>query len=105
MRKLLLLAVVALLITSVGCVMVPGSPVTGGLFTQVKGVGTVVDNSVQPAKQGTAQASGIIVFATGDASVSTAMKNGGITKVHHVDEDYFSVLGFYSTAKTTVYGE
>jgi hypothetical protein len=83
-----------------------GSPVYGGLVTSgVKGPVSGVDNSVKPAKTGTSMASGIVFFASGDASISAAMANGGITKVHHVDSETFSVMGVYATYKTVVHGE
>ena len=36
------------------------------------------------SKVGRAEAWGILVFATGDASISAAAKNGGINRIHHV---------------------
>ena len=45
------------------------------------------------------------MVATGDASIEAAMKNGGITKVHHVDWQAKNILGIYGEFKTTVYGE
>jgi len=33
------------------------------------------------------------------------MKNGGITRVHHVDHETTSWFGVYSTYTTIVYGE
>ena len=60
---------------------------------------------VKPSKVGTAEARGIVLYATGDCSLGTAMKNGGITKVHHVDYEVFTILGLYSKTKTIVYGE
>lgn len=107
MKKLLLLAVAAGFAVSVsGCAVPYGAPAYGGLVTaNVKGPVAMGDSSVKPAKTGVATASGIIFFATGDCSIEAAMKNGGITKVHHVDSETFSILGLYATYKTVVYGE
>ena len=44
------------------------------------------------------------VWATATPLVA-AMKEGNITKVHHVDSETFSVLGVYARYKTIVYGE
>ena len=89
-----------------GCVTPQTAPVFGGLVTdQVKGPVAGVDNSVNPTKKGTAQAKAIVCFATGDASITAAMKNGNITKVHHVDSEVFSVLGVYARYTRVVYGE
>jgi len=50
------------------------------------------------SKVGRAEAWGILVFATGDASISAAAKNGGINRIHHI-------LGIYAKYTTIVYGE
>jgi hypothetical protein len=51
------------------------------------------------------QAEGILVVAYGDASISAAMKEGNLTRVHHVDKETFNVLGVYGRSRTIVYGE
>jgi len=44
--------------------------------------------------------------AVGDCSVQAAMKNGGISKVHHVDSEITSYFfGIYSRFTTVVYGD
>ena len=89
-----------------GCAIPYTAAAYGGLVTdQVKGPVAGVDNSVNPTKQGVAEAKSIVLFATGDASIASAMKNGNITKVHHVDNEVFSVLGLYCRYTTVVYGE
>ena len=107
MKNLALLFVAALALTlTAGCVVPMTTPVYGGLVTMdVKGPVSVGDTSVQCAKEGHAEAQGIILFSQGDASISEAMKNGGITKIHHVDCKTFSVLGLYTKYETIVYGE
>jgi len=71
----------------------------------VKGPVCMGDPSVQALKKGVSEASAIVFFASGDASIDSAMKAGNITKVHHVDCETFSILGLYATYKTIVYGE
>jgi hypothetical protein len=46
----------------------------------------------------------ILVFG-GDASIKSAAKNGGITKISTVDMKQFNLLGIYSTYTTIVTGE
>ena len=104
MRTAAIVLVLVAAVTLTGCVMV-SSPVYGGLFTQTKGPVTRVDNSVGQTKVGKAEAQGIIIVGTGDASIKAAMENGDITKIHHVDHESFSVLGVYSRYTTIVYGE
>jgi hypothetical protein len=41
----------------------------------------------------------------GDASISAAAQNGGITRIHHVDHETMNILGIYAKYTTIVYGE
>ncbi len=46
------------------------------------------------------------VVTLGDCSIQTAMKDGGISKVHHVDTEITSVLaGIYGNLTIVVYGD
>lgn len=58
-------------------------------------------------KQGSATCTGFLwAFATGDCSLDTAMKNGRISKVHHVDAKTKVILyGAYSEGTVVVFGE
>lgn len=64
-----------------------------------------VDNSVIPAKHGEARSTGIVCFHTGDASISAAMRHGGINKIHHIDYSVKNILFLYNETITSVYGE
>jgi hypothetical protein len=108
MKKLIAamaLACVSVVLLS-GCAVV--SPISGGtqgmLFTQTDAA-VAVGSGSGADKVGTAESTAIICFATGDSSISKAMANGGITKIHHVDCKVFSVLGVYAKYTTVVYGE
>ena len=104
MKKLLVLA--ALAATASGCVMVGQTNASAPIMLNVTSPDmSFVDNSVKPAKKGTATASGIILFTEGDASLKAAMDNGGITKVHHVDYTVRSILGIVGSSTTVVWGE
>ncbi len=99
-----LLVVVA--VAATGCVVPFSAPNYGAFVTaNVGGPIAGVDNNVGMSKVGEAESTAIIFFAQGDCSIKAAMENGGITKVHHVDSESFSVLGLYSVTKTIVYGE
>lgn len=80
-------------------------PVTGFVFSDVKG--PVAATSAEKAtKVGTAECQSILGWiATGDASIDAAMRNGGITKIHHVDHHSWSILGILAKFTVTVYGE
>lgn len=45
------------------------------------------------------------LIATGDASISAAAKNAGITTIHHVDWEVENILGVIGTYRCVVYGE
>ena len=82
-----------------------GGARNGCLVTNVNAPITATSNA-NVSKTGAASCSSILgVIALGDASQQAAMKNGGITKIHHVDFNSFSILGIYAKFTTTVYGE
>lgn len=59
------------------------------------------------SKVGTAKATGFlyILFFDADASIQTAAKNGGITKISTVDIKFNNILGILTTYETIVTGE
>lgn len=96
-----------LVIYLTGCGAHAKSPLTGFLYSDVTvPVPSSIDNNVKPLKSGTAFAQSILGWvAIGDASIRTAARNGGITKIHHVEQHSQSVLGIVATYTVTVYGE
>ncbi len=102
MKKLLLVLGVSALFSS--CAMV-SSPVAAVLYTDVKFGQTVTDNSLGK-KVGTGEASSVLgIIATGDASIESAAKKAGISKISHVDVHVKNILGLYATYTVYVYGE
>ena len=102
MKKLFAFAFAVLMLSSCGVVK---SPLAGGLYTDVKD-GMAVTANAGSSKVGTAEAkSYLCLVATGDASIQTAAKSAGITRIHHVDYQSKSYLGIYSTYTIVVYGE
>ena len=59
------------------------------------------------SKVGTAKATGFlyILFFDADASIQTAAKNGGITKISTVDIKESNILGIVTNYETIVTGE
>jgi hypothetical protein len=104
MSKSLALAALAVLPLA-GCAIV-SSPVGNGLlFTQVKAP-VLANEGPRGTKTGTSKAMNALgLIAMGDASIETAAKQGGITKITHIDHDSFSVLFLFSSYTITVYGE
>ncbi len=78
----------------------------GTLYTELKLPVDATSNTGPATKVGTSECMSILTLvALGDASIETAKKNGGITKVHHVDWDVENILGIIGKYKVTVYGE
>jgi hypothetical protein len=82
----------------------------GALYTNVKTPMPTLEmqvNADNQAKVGTASATAYLwVVVVGDCSVASAMKDGGITKIHHVDTEINTILGgLYGKFTTVVYGE
>ena len=99
-----LLLVMFLAGSFMGCAMVV-APVTGGLYKDVKAPVTATSNTGS-SKVGTGECTSILgMLALGDCSIDAAMKNGNITKIHHVDYDAMSVFFIYAKYTTIVYGE
>lgn len=102
MKKLLagIFACAALL--SVGCAK---SPVVGGIYTDVKD-GLAVTGNAGSSKVGTAEVKGYVgLVALGDASIQTAAREAGITRIHHVDYQTKSYVGIYTIYTIIVYGD
>lgn len=99
------LAVLSLCFIAYGC-SVPRAPIAGALYTNVKD-GLIANPGPIPAspKTGEAMATGIFGITTGDSSIETAAKNGGITKIHYVDYSSWGIMGIYGTTTTRVVGE
>ena len=101
-RRLLVAVPCAAMLT--GCAAVAHGPVTAPVTLDMKGP-VSLGPAPGSAKIGRSEAWGILVYATGDASISAAMRNGGITRVHHVDQETTNILGLYAKYITVVYGE
>lgn len=80
--------------------------------TVTPGYGLLGSDAVVPgvSMQKTGETSGNFLFGilplmSADLSVSTAAKNGGITKIATVDSKTFTILGIYVKRTTIVTGE
>ena len=93
---------IALVIPLSGCIAV-ASPVIGTIYTDVKG--PIDAEGTIGSKQGKACAKSLLsLFATGDASISAAAANGGISKVSTVEHSSMNFLGLVGEFCTIVRG-
>ena len=103
-RKLFLLFFAALILS--GCAQnspVPGAIYTGTTFTSGDKVKL---DSETASKQGKSSCYSVFALvAFGDCSINSAMKEGGLTKIYHVDSSSMNVLYFFFKYDTIVYGE
>lgn len=80
-------------------------PVTGTMYANIKAPLTATASTDEPQRVGRASVRSILgIVASGDASIQTAARNGGITEIHHVDyesQNFFGVLAEYTVV---VYG-
>lgn len=102
MKKFFAMAFAAAALVSCAAVK---APVAGAIYTDVKD-GMAVTANAGSSKVGTATVTGYVgVIAIGDASIQTAAKSAGISRIHHVDYHSTSILGIVNTYTIYVYGE
>ncbi len=95
-------------LTMTGCLVAPVQPPVGAIYSNYSAPldYTAHDKPIANLKKGTSESTSILgLVATGDASVSTAAKNGGIAKIHHVDYSYQNIIGVYQKFTVEVWGE
>jgi hypothetical protein len=102
-KSLKVLLVSAGLLTIVGCTS-PSGPIFAAITLNERGPVAGFNSTASATKVGRARAEGIILIGTGDASITAAARNGGITRIHHVDSESMNILGIYSRYETIVYG-
>ena len=82
--------------------------VTGCLYTHIMTpLDRNVDKTVLGQKTGTATMHSVLwLFAWGDASSAAAAKQGGITTMNHMDQEFLNIVfGIYAESTTIVYGD
>ena len=90
----------------------PGGPTLRGVIysnvtSPVQDLALHIDPTAKPLKKGTATTRSFFgLFAWGDGGIEAAMKDGEITRIHHVDHNLTQGLsGLWMTDTTIVYGE
>jgi len=79
-------------------------PVGGMLYSDVKGPVTATSHPRGPLHGESCAASYLGLVALGDASISTAAKNGNINVISHIEHNSMSILGFYNRYCLEVWG-
>ena len=90
-----------------GCA--PLSPVQGIYYTGTKapqGDKVKISEDAQPKSMGESACHSVLfLVAWGDCSIKEAMRDGNITKIHHVDQFSMNILYIYFRYETNVWGE
>lgn len=110
MKKVLLLGILPIVCLTMMTGCLPGFYTVGTLYTSVKTPASAIayygPQATTNAKVSKVTATNILgLIATGDASLEAAMREAGIKKIHHVDQEVTSILGLWSTYTIIVYGE
>jgi hypothetical protein len=102
MKKMLFAVIIASVALLSGC---STSPVSGAINV-AKWDGHISNPGVPTTKTSRACAQSVLgIVAFGDASIETAKRSGGITKVATVDHETLNVFYFFGQYCTVVYGE
>ncbi|MDD2941534.1 MAG: TRL-like family protein [bacterium] len=101
MKKSLLIAPILLL--SACATPLPGVG-PGAIFTETTEA-VSANNNIPSTRRGEACATNILgIVSTGDSTVDTAKRQGGITRVSSIDRSFYSILGVYAKACTIISG-
>jgi len=95
---------------SAGCAgfyRAPVVPPEGFFYSNYKAPITTEFNDTQATgKKGTGHTQCILgLFSWGDASMRSAAESAGITRIEHVEYDFYNVLGIYSRFTIVVTGQ
>ncbi|MCO6441842.1 MAG: TRL-like protein family [Nitrococcus mobilis] len=102
MKKIITGSIIATSLVLGGCAT---SVPYGAFYTKLDLPVTATSNTGSAMKVGVASCKSILaIVATGDCSIETAKKNGGITEVHHVDWKAENTLGIIGNYQVVVYG-
>lgn len=106
MKRISAIALAALLsIGGAGCLCAPFQP-PSGMVAVTKAPLSTEGNWEVGSKKGEASSFSVLgLYASGDCSIATAARNGGLKKIGHVDYEYFNVIGIWQEATVIVYGE
>lgn len=107
MKKLTKMCVAAVAgIAVLGCTSCSTAMGGAGMLVSAVTVGQTATSNPVGTKVGTSEAYGVLgLVNAGNASIQKAARDGGITKISHVDVKTLGVLGIFTQYKTIVYGE
>ncbi len=88
-----------------GCLSAPFQP-PGGVVSVTTAPLSTEGNWDVGSRKGEASSFSVLgLYASGDCSIATAARNGGLKKIGHVDYEYLNIIGIWQKATVIVYGE
>ena len=88
-----------------GCLSAPFQP-PGGVVSVTTAPLSTEGNWDVGSRKGEASSFSVLgLYASGDCSIATAARNGGLKKIGHVDYEYLNVIGIWQKATVIVYCE
>ena len=105
MKPIVVVMMAAMAIGVAGCLSAPFQP-PSGLVASTKAPLSTEGNWEIGSRCGESSSTSILgLYASGDCSIATAARNGGLKKVNHVDYEYTNIIGIWQKATVIVYGE
>ena len=93
------------LVLTGGCLVAPFQPPVGVVSVTTAPLSTEGNWKIG-SKRGEASSMSVLgLFASGDCSIATAARNGGLKEIGHVDYEYTNIIGIWQKATVIVYGE
>ncbi len=111
MKKIIMIILCISSLCLVGCVIpvAESTPLAGGLIysnMRFSGKMPLVDNAQPGQKRGSSEMSEVLWCVTsGNASISRAARNAGISKIKTVEHEYMNILLVYQRYTTYVTGD
>ena len=88
-----------------GCLSAPFQPPSGVVSVTTAPLSTEGNWDIGTKSGKSSSFSVLGLYASGDCSIATAARNGGLKKSGHVDYEYVNVIGIWQKATVIVYGE
>jgi hypothetical protein len=109
MRKFAILAILGLGVLSTGCTyyVAPVMPPPGWIYSDIKApIDTDAQTNAIGPRMGSASTTSILgLLSWGDASVATAVQDGNLSNVNHLDYEFLNILFVYQKFTVNAYGE
>jgi hypothetical protein len=109
MRKFAILAILGLGVISTGCTyyVAPVMPPPGLIYSEIKApLDTNAQSNPVGPRMGSSSTTSILgLVSWGDASVATAVQQGNLSSINHLDYEFLNIVFVYQKFTVNAYGE